>query len=220
MLNRSAEGEVLVREMTHRYPSSIGWRLQLAGAEADRGRPELARQTLKQIQDDPRLLDGPDNDPYKLALHCSMAEVCCYFGTKEMAGVLYDLVKPYSHLWGNSGFGLNTFGPVQRNLGMLALRMDDLALAEAHLDQALASCDKAGSATFMSLTCLTYAKVALKRGGAGGQRRAGELLSQAESLNVRWGLDGLSVAVRLMADRAGIAHYVTTPAADSKHALA
>jgi hypothetical protein len=200
IMNRSAECEVLMREMTHRYPAWTAWRLQLAFAECDQGRPELAKQSLTEVMDDPQLI----HHPYRLALLCSVAELCCFYGTQEMARALYAEIEPYSDLWGNSGFGVNTFGPVHRFLGMLAVRMRDLDAAEFHLDRALASSDKAGSATFTSLTCVIYAKAALKRGGTRSAQRAGELLSRAETLNVRHGLDGLSIAVRALAGRSGI----------------
>jgi tetratricopeptide (TPR) repeat protein len=200
IMNRGAECEVLVREMTHRYPTSPGWRLQLAAVQADRGQRDLAKQMLSQILEDPQLA----NDPYRLAVLCTEAELCSHFGTAELARSLHTLIEPFSDLWGSNGFGFNTFGPVQRYLGMLAIRMGELDAAEFHLARALASSEAAGSGTFTSLTCITYAKAFLKRGDARAARRAGELLNRSDLLNVRHGFDALSLGVRAMAERAGI----------------
>jgi DNA-binding winged helix-turn-helix (wHTH) protein/tetratricopeptide (TPR) repeat protein len=198
IMNRGAECEALARNMHLRYPTFTGWRIQLAGAEADRGQSQFARQSMKEIFDEPRLM----HDPFTLGMQCAVSELCSYFGTEEMARGLHTAMLPHALLWGNSGFGLNTFGPVQRNLGMLATRMGDLDAADFHFERALTLTEEARSLTFTSLTCLAYARAQLKRGGPTHTRRAADLLAHSDFLNQTCRFDGLSVVVRMIAERA------------------
>ncbi|HVW26564.1 MAG TPA: AAA family ATPase [Polyangiaceae bacterium] len=201
IMARLDECEALVRDMNLRYPTLTGWRIQLAAVEAEAGRPDLVRQLLADASRDPRLL----HDPFTLGMLCGLSELCSYYGNAEMARSLYARMLPHASLWGNSGFGLNTFGPVQRNLGMLALRMGDLDAADTHLERALAITEAAQSLTFTSLTCLQLARAQLKRGTEVHRRRAADSLAHAELINHRCGFSGLSAIARIIAERARLA---------------
>jgi DNA-binding winged helix-turn-helix (wHTH) protein/tetratricopeptide (TPR) repeat protein len=200
IMSRSAECESLAREMTLRYPTLTGWRVQLAAAGVDLGRTDLARQTLAQVMEDRRLI----HDPFTLGMLCGLADLGAYFATKETARSLYALLEPHAELWGSSAFGLNTFGPVHRLLGLLAMQGGDLDAADVHLERALAMCEAADSGMFTSLTCIASARVALKRRDVSSARRASDFLARSDGLNVRHGLSGLTFTVRFMCERAGL----------------
>jgi DNA-binding winged helix-turn-helix (wHTH) protein/tetratricopeptide (TPR) repeat protein len=200
VLGRTSECEVLAREMMLRHPGLPGWRLLLAGLEADRGHNESARKFLAEVHADPSLL----HEPFTMSLLCFLAELCSFFGTVEMARWLYQRMIPYGELWGNVGLGLNTYGPVGRQLGMLAIRIGDLDAAESHLDAALDSCAAADSPTFTSLTCIVYARALLKRETASARRRAQDMLVRSEELNRPRGWHGNSALVHYMTTRAGL----------------
>jgi DNA-binding winged helix-turn-helix (wHTH) protein len=197
---RIAEADALAREMTVRFPTVVGWRIVLACVEADQGRPELARRTLATLMEKPSAL----HDPFALAMLAPLSELCAYLGTADMARTLYKLVLPFGQLWGNVDIGLNTYGPMARHLGMLAARAGEIEVAQSHLEDALARSEAASSPTFTSLTCLVYARAALKHGSVQMRRRAAELLKSAESINQRHGFRGLSTAARMVAERAGL----------------
>ncbi len=200
VLGRTSECEVLVREMTLRYPALSGWRLMQVGLEADRGRNEPARRFLAQIYDDPSLM----HEPFTMSLLCFLAELGSYFGSPEMTRWLYELMLPYAELWGNCGFGLNTYGPIGRQLGALAIRIGDLDAADSHLEAALSSCEAARSSTFTSLTCLVYARALIKRQTPAARRCAQEMLVRSEELNRPQGWNGNSTHARFIAWRAGL----------------
>jgi hypothetical protein len=197
ILGRSSESEVLVRDMMLRYPVL---RLVFLAAEADRGRYEVARQLLGQIYEEPSLL----YEPFTHSLLCLLAELCSIFGTLEMAKWLYEQLLPEARLWGNIGFGLNTYGPIGRQLGMLAIRIGDIDSAEQHLGAALASSEAANSPTFISLTCVVYARALIKRQTAAARQRAQEMLVRSEAVNRPRGWNGLSNYARYLAARAEI----------------
>jgi hypothetical protein len=133
-----------------------------------------------------------------------MAELCAFVGTPEMAKALYAMTLPYAELWGNIGFGSNTYGPVGRQLGMLALRAGELDAADAHLEAALRSSERAHSPTFTALICGVYAQSALRRASAKGKRVASEMLERAQALNLQHGFHGNAAWVRYIAKRAEI----------------
>jgi len=199
VLGSTSECEVLVREMMLRYPALSGWRLMHVGLEADRGHNDPARRFLAQLHEDPSLM----HEPFTMALLCFLAELGSYVGTPAMTRWLYDLMLPYATLWGNCGFG-NTYGPIGRQLGALAIRIGDLDAAEGHLESALASSEAAKSPTFISLTCIVYARTLLKRETPASRRRALDMLIRSEALNRPNAWNGNSSHVRHIASRAGL----------------
>jgi hypothetical protein len=200
VLGRTSDCELVVREMMLRYPALSGWRLWHVALEADRANNEPARRLLAQLHDDPSLM----HDPFTMSLLCLLAELGSYLATPEMTRWLYDLMLPYADLWGNCGFGLNTYGPIGRQLGALAIRMGDIDAAESHLEAALASCEVAKSPTFTALTYLVYARALLKRQTPAARRRALDMLIRSEALNRPNGWDGNSSHARHIASRAGL----------------
>jgi tetratricopeptide (TPR) repeat protein len=200
VVGRLSEFEALARESTLRFPALVGWRLALAHAEADRGRYELALSMLEQVTKDPGSLD-----PFTMSTLAPLAELCGFFGTVEMAKLLYERMLPFADLWGNIAFGVSTYGPLARALGMLAIRARDLDAAERHLEASLASALAAKSPTFESLTLMAHARALLKRNDPANRARARDMLATAETINRRCGFVGNSNMVRLMSRRSGLA---------------
>jgi DNA-binding winged helix-turn-helix (wHTH) protein/tetratricopeptide (TPR) repeat protein len=200
VVGRLAEYEAQARENMLRFPARVGWRLALAHGEADRGRYELALSMLEQVMTDPSALD-----PFTMSTLAPLAELCGFFGTVEMAKQLYQHMLPFAALWGNIGFGVSTYGPIARALGMLAIRARELDTAERHIETALASAVAAKSPTFESLALMAHARALLKRNGRASRDRARDMLAAAESINRRWGFIGNSNMVRLMLRRSGLA---------------
>lgn len=196
---RLSEAEALVREMAVRFPGLIGWRIVLTAIEADLGRPDAARRMLAEVMEDPRAL----HEPFTLSMLAPLSEICSYLGTAEMARVLYKRLLPYAQLWGNVTFAHNTYGPVQRHLGMLATRAGDLDAADAHFEDALARSEAADSPTFTALTLLYHARALLKRPTHEAHAKALQMLEICDRINRRCGFGGLS---RLAARFSELAH--------------
>ena len=91
---------------------------------------------------------------------------------------------------------------------MVAIRAGDLDAAEAHLERALLSCQKADSPTFTSLMCHVYAHAALRRKTPAGRQLALEMLTRSQEINVRCGFHGIAAAVRWTAARAGLGEQI------------
>lgn len=200
VMGRSAESEIIVRDMTLRFPALPGWRAVLGSMEGGRGRVDNARRALEHVI----ATLGSLNDPYTLSTLSALAELGGYFGTPEMARTIYEALLPYSGIWGNVGSGVSTYGPMGRQIGMVAIRAGNLDAADAHLEASLRGSEAARSPTFITLTCQVYARSLLKRGTPHATRMAAEVLQRAESINRRFGFAGCSFMVQFLAKQAGI----------------
>jgi hypothetical protein len=96
-------------------------------------------------------------DPYGHGAIAPAADLCAQVGDASQAKRIYDALLPYADRHGVISMGTNTHGQLARHLGRLAMRMNDPARAEWHLQRAIESTERSKSPTFTSLSCLAYA---------------------------------------------------------------
>jgi hypothetical protein len=92
-----------------------------------------------------------------LSVLCPMVELCAWVGDAASAEQLYAALTPYAAHCGTIGYGIATYGPVTRYLGMLAAQCEKYELALSHFVAAAASSARMLSPTFVCLTALSHA---------------------------------------------------------------
>jgi len=159
LMGERERARALVYEAAARYPSIAGWRCAVGLAEVDVGHLDAAREVFQQLMSEglPALL----RDAFVLSVLCPLAELCAWVGDAASAEQLYEALLPYAAHWGTIGYGIATYGPVTRYLGVLAGKCEKYDRAIEHLNAAMAACQRMKSPTYVSLTALTHAIVIL-----------------------------------------------------------
>ncbi|HMJ16008.1 MAG TPA: AAA family ATPase [Polyangiaceae bacterium] len=199
---RVSEVEPLVRDISHRHPTLGGWRAVLAQLEAELGRKEVARDSLQRLLEHD--LDDLMRDPSMLSALAPAAELCAFVGNAGQARLLYDASLPYEHHHATVSVGVATYGPMARHLGMLAMRMGELACAEQHLERALLAAEHMSSPTFESLACIAYARLLLLRNDSAARERATGAVVRAFDLAQACGMHALARDCRKIAERGAL----------------
>jgi eukaryotic-like serine/threonine-protein kinase len=199
---RVSEVEPLVRDISFRHPSLCGWRAVLAQLEAELGHKDLARAALDRLLE--RDLDNLKRDPSVLSALAPAAELCAFVGTSEQARVLYDAALPYEQHHATVSVGIATYGPMARHLGMLAMRMKELKLAEQHLELGIAAAERMSSPTFVALGCTTHARLLLFANEPGARERATRAAFRAFDLAREFGFHALERECRRIAERGAL----------------
>jgi hypothetical protein len=174
---RTAERDVLVRDICARFPGLAGWRAVLAGIELDLGRKQQARAILEELLAND--MEMVRRETFLLSVLAPPAELCARAGDAASARLVYEAILPYESHHGIVSFGVSTHGPITRHLGLLAWRFGDLALAARHFEHAIAACERMPSPTFLSLSCFAYARSLLKADSVRARKLAAELLVRA-----------------------------------------
>jgi len=159
MLGDAERMREVIYEASMRYPSNAGWRCAVALSEVDVGRLDAARGIFRELMAEG--MDSLSRDTFVLSTLCPLAELCGWVGDAEHARELYAALLPYAKRCGTVAYGISTFGPVSRHLGIVAAVAGDYDRA---VEQLRASSHKAklmGSPTFICLTAATYSHIAL-----------------------------------------------------------
>jgi hypothetical protein len=111
-------------------------------------------------------------------------------GDRDGARLLYTQLAPYAHAFANT----TVTKPVGEHfLGMLATTLDDLDIADAHFQAALASHEHVGAPLFAAETRLEWARAMMRRSD---ETRAATLLDAARTAalahNASWLVHGCS----------------------------
>jgi len=199
---RVSEVEPLVRDISLRHPTLCGWRAVLAQIDAELGQKELARAALDRLLE--RDLDNLKRDPSVLSALAPAAELCAFVGNREQARLLYDAALPYEHHHATVSVGIATYGPMARHLGMLAMRMGKLKCAERHLERAIVAAERMSSPTFVSLGCITYARLLLLGNDPRARERATQAVVRAFDLAREFGMHALTQECRRIAERGAL----------------
>ncbi|MEY4512766.1 MAG: hypothetical protein RLZZ450_4888 [Pseudomonadota bacterium] len=191
-----AECEVLMREMSARYPRLSGWRAVLGSVQLATGRPALAQRALHQLLDEDLLsLRG---DPFVLSALTPCADLCAQLGDQTAARLLYEAILPHARLHSLVHMGMASWGSTERHLGMLAACMNQLDRAVVHFDAALASARRMPSPTFTSLTELSYGRTLLELGNQSDRAHAASLLDSARVIAERHAFHGVAAQARTL----------------------
>ena len=192
----------MVRDISLWHSALCGWRAVLAQLEAELGRKEHARAVLDGLLE--RDLENLRRDPFVLSALAPAAELCAFVGRPEQARLLYDAALPYEHHHANVSFGIATYGPMARHLGMLALRMGQPELAQLHLERAIGAAERMASPPFESLSRLALSRALLQQHGSAARGRATRALVRAHDLANQFGLHALAHECRRVAERTGL----------------
>jgi DNA-binding winged helix-turn-helix (wHTH) protein/tetratricopeptide (TPR) repeat protein len=199
---RFSEAEPLIRAISLQHPALGGWGAVAAQLEAYLGRKEVARASLERLLE--RDLDNLKRDPSILSALAPAAELCAVVGDAPQARLLYDAALPYEHHHATVSVGIATYGPMGRHLGLLAMRMGELERAKRHLEGAIVAAERMASPTFVSLSCVVYARVLLLQNEPSAREHATRALVRAFDLARGAGMHGLTHECRRLAERGGL----------------
>jgi DNA-binding SARP family transcriptional activator len=169
----------------------------LALIHAEAGDPDQAMADLEALAQIGWKLVGEDQtEGISLAL---AAAACGALGARanDYASVLYEQMRPYA---GTAVVirapAAGCLGPADQYLGLLAVAVGDLALAEVHFEAARRLANRMGSPPFEAAAEVELART-LRQRGRKGEERVAVLLRNAEETALRLGLHRLA---RMAAD--------------------
>ncbi|HTU64141.1 MAG TPA: hypothetical protein VMF89_37005, partial [Polyangiales bacterium] len=151
----------IIYEASMRYPAVSGWRCAVALSEVDVGRIDAARSIFQELMSEG--VDALSRDAFVLSTLCPLAELCGWVGDAEHARQLYAALLPHAEHCGSVAFGITSYGPVSRLLAILAGAFGDFDRAIEHLQASSRQSALMGSPTFICLTAVSHAYIALER---------------------------------------------------------
>lgn len=200
MLGQLDRSRALIYEVAVEYPAFTSWRCALALSEVDAGHREAASKIFTSVLAEP---DALQSDAFVLSALCPLAELCTLVGKSEDAAQVYDALLPYAEQCGMIAFGIATYGPIARYLGLLAAQQGKYALSAAHLGAALATCKRMDSPTFTCLTELAFAASLMRRDCDPALRQRGlQGLTAASRIASTHGFAGMEARCKLIHVRA------------------
>jgi DNA-binding winged helix-turn-helix (wHTH) protein/tetratricopeptide (TPR) repeat protein len=160
LLGKSERLREVIYEASMRYPSNAGWRCAVALSEVDVGRLDAARAIFRELMAEG--IETLSRDTFILSTLCPLAELCGWVGDAEHARQLYTALSPYAAYCGTVAFGITTFGPVSRHLAIVAAVTGEHDRAIEHLKASARQSTLMASPTFICLTAVTHAHIALQ----------------------------------------------------------
>jgi predicted ATPase len=110
------------------------------------GEPDRARELLKLHADNDFVHLGEDGE--QLTTLIMFGRVAVALEELAAADRVYDLLSPHAGLWAVDGIAACTWGPVDLELGRIALALGQPREARAHLEQARDSAERVGARLF------------------------------------------------------------------------
>jgi tetratricopeptide (TPR) repeat protein len=194
---RLADVVDVVERAVDEYPGYPVWRYVLIDVLAELGRTDDARTELARA--------GVENyvvylDMQWLFSMNLLADVCRSLDDADTAEDVYARLLPYARQ--NAVLPPELcFGSVSRALGVLAATSSRLDDAIQHLEVALATNAKGGSATWLAHTQYELGRALLERDGDGDRLRAEDLLATAQASSEALGLRALAAKVAALPRR-------------------
>lgn len=105
------------------------------------------------------------------------AEVCARLEDREAAGVLFEMLRPWSGVLCH--VMVASLGALDRYLGLLATTLDRFEEAESYFAAASELHERIGAVVWLARTRLDWGRLLLRRHGPGDAARARELIEQA-----------------------------------------
>lgn len=177
MQGRFSELESVVAGLVLQYPGTPSWRATLALIYAESGRVAEAREHFDRLAASGFAVFPRDRSWLVGIANC--AEVCALLDEHTHAAVLYDLLL--AHAGQNMVIALATiwYGPVDRQLGLLAGTLGRFDAAADHFERALAMLDRMPSPPLRARIEAEFASLLLRRGERTDRKRARHLLASA-----------------------------------------
>ncbi len=174
---RYAEAELAVRGLLEKYPGIPGWQVSLSYILCELGRLDEARPVYERWA-----VAGFTALPRDGAWQIStvlLAQMCALFHDTARAPVLYDLLLPFAGRNVVVGSSAVFYGPVSRQLGLLAATMGRWQEALQHFEQSLEMCARMRVRPFEAYNQYDYARMLAARDEPGDRARALGLLGPA-----------------------------------------
>lgn len=174
---RFDELEGSVKGLVEQYPDTPSWRAALALIFAESNRPAEARAQFERLAGN-GFAAFPNDRSWLIGI-ANTAEVCAFLQDQERAAALYDLLLPYADQ--NIVIALATvwYGPVARQLGLLAGALGRWDDAVHHFDGALAMLARMASPPLAARVQAEYARLLLNRARREDRERARALRDAA-----------------------------------------
>ena len=193
---RFAEIVEAVEGFARQHPYVAAWRCGLAYVYAELDRPADARAELDALAPD-GFAAVPRDALWVIAI-AQLAQVVSRLDDAERAEVLYSQLLPFA---GRCIVSINvlSWGSAARSLGLLATTLGRYDDAERHFEHALEVNTSIGAVLWVARTRADYARMLLRRGGAGDRERAYVLRAAALAVAEELGLDALAASARALA---------------------
>ncbi|MFZ0091613.1 MAG: tetratricopeptide repeat protein, partial [Solirubrobacteraceae bacterium] len=153
---RMGELEASARELVAANPHRAAWRAGLAMLLLETGRLDEARAELAPLAADRFASVARDGDWMVTA--ALAAELAAALGEVDFAATLYDLMLPFADTNVVIGLGAACLGATNRYLGLLALSLERVADAVAHLRRAVRSNAQLGATIELARSQLDLAR--------------------------------------------------------------
>jgi tetratricopeptide (TPR) repeat protein len=157
----------------------------LARASAELERPGPTRDAFDKLAASDFTNLGVDSTWLSGVADCAVA--CAYLGDRTRAGLLLDLLAPYSDQIAVIALGVSS-GAASYYLGLLATTLGRFEEADTRFAAAEATHTRIGAPTWLARTRLEWARMLLSRHQPGDAERARELRDQALATARKLGL--------------------------------
>ncbi|MFY9571921.1 MAG: AAA family ATPase, partial [Blastocatellia bacterium] len=171
------------------YPKIPNQRATLANLYCRLGRREDAEREFEQVAAND-FANLPRDGSWVVTM-ANLAYVCSYLSDVRRAGILYELLLPYSPrqlVIGGAAIGT---GSILRFLGILATTMSRWEDAVAHFEGALLMNTRIAALPFVAFTQQEYGSMLMKRGDPGDREKANQILDQALAIAEQIGMKGV-----------------------------
>ena len=130
-----------------------------------------------------------------------LAETCAYLADAERAAAIYRFLLPYDGRNIITGFHLACYGPIARQLGMLAATMKRWNVAQRHFTGAIDMGRRQGTLPAVAHTQYEFARMLAIRGHQGDVDKALDLLDEVLSISGELGMGALDERARRLRTR-------------------
>lgn len=200
-LGRVAEVEPILTKAIDAFPTYYPLRCALAGVHAQLGRDQQARAIFQAVAAD-GFENIARNDEWLFAIS-TLADVAFRLGDADRGAVLYELLLPYSSRVAVSPPDV-CLGSVSLFLGQLATLLGRLDEAERHCGYAVELNSRMGAGPWVARSEQAYARLLLRRGGAGDREKAEALVRSASRTCERLHVSGLEPELSRLAAEVGM----------------
>jgi tetratricopeptide (TPR) repeat protein len=163
--------------LVDRFPGMPEWRCVLAYFFALAGRTQEAAARISEVEfgDKSRLHENMNT---VLAM-CALADAAVRAGLRTEAEKMLPRLRRYRNTHALAGFGVVSWGSVERFVGRIESLLGDWTHAEESLREALSRDTASGAATLIARSELALAEMLVCRGAPGARKEAMRLLDGA-----------------------------------------
>jgi len=181
-----SEMEPMLRRLIERYPSTIGWRVQLAQLYYLMDRPRDTREEIEALGGND-FGDLPIDGSYVVTL-AALTQVLQYLNDVQRTKLIYQRLKPYAKFIQIAGNSAISGAPVSEALGVAATTLGLWDEAGRYFEDAVAHETRMGARPWLAWTLCSYARMLQARGHAGDKERAATFLQDAQAIGVELGM--------------------------------